>query len=178
MLLAGPPLSGKTTFAEHLIRALPAATVHVENDRLRPPIAEALGQEAPVFSADETHLTYVAARALIERGLEAGMHVVHDATNLREDTRAKAHALAGRLETPTRVVFLEAPEPVREDRAHEEGEAAEQAHAALGDRAPAMDASTRPAITLDGTRAPGDNVRELLASEGFEHLVETATGGT
>lgn len=172
IVLAGPPLSGKTTFARHLTQALPVATVHVENDRLRSGVAEALGRAGPTFGGQENHLTYEAARDLIDRALEAGVHVLHDATNLRQSTRADAYALADRWDAPARVVFLQASRAVREDRAHEEGPAAEQAHAALGARRPTPEACRRPCITLDGTRPPAENLRQLLGDPAFGHLVD------
>ncbi len=172
VLLAGPPLAGKTTIAQALVEALPVATVHVENDRLRSRVAAALGRESPRFDGEEDQATYRAARALIEQGLEAGMHVVHDATNLREARRARAYRIADRYDAPVRVLVLKAPEPVREDRAHEEGPAAEQAHAALGARTPEAGTWERPHVQLDGTQPPAGNVARLLQDAAFEHLID------
>lgn len=174
VLLAGVPMSGKTTLTQALVDRLPVATLHVENDRLRRQVARARGDAEPTFAGEENLATYVAARRLIERGLEAGLHVLHDATNLTEGTRSEAYEVADRLDAPVRIVFLRTPKPVREDRAQAEGPAARQAHGALGDRDPSVEACSRPTLVLDGTAEPEHLVDRLLADDRFGHVARPA----
>lgn len=172
--MAGVPLVGKTTLARHLVDELGVQVLHVENDRLRALVVEAMGRRQPAFDAEENHATYRAARQLIERGLQAGLHVVHDATNLTESTRKQAYPIADALEAPTRVIFVQAPEQTLERRASQEGPAARQALEALGDRRPEPTEGTRPHIVLDGLRDPQTSVRDLLAEDSFATLREPA----
>lgn len=171
LLMAGVPLAGKTTLARRLVEAIDQAAVHVENDRLRPRVTERLGREEPVFSGDENHATYQAAREVLEQALEAGFHVVHDATNLDESDRRPAYELADTLEAPVRVLFVQAPCEVRRSRAEEAGPAARQAHEALGDRQPSPEACSREHRVLDGTREVDSLVDEVLADGAFAALV-------
>lgn len=119
------------------------------------------GRAEPGFGAGETDATYAAAARLVERGLAQGVHVVHDATNLDEARRRPAFRAAERAGAPAAVVFVEAPETVRERRAREAGPRARRAHAALGRAAPDPAACPRPSAVLDGTREPASLVREL-----------------
>lgn len=160
VLLAGPPLAGKTTLARAIVDVLEPA-VHVENDALRPIVADVMGHERPRFGADETQATYEAARRVVQRALEAGYHAVHDATNLDEATRAPVQETARALDAATLVVLVQAPEPVRRSRAHEAGAAARRAHEALGKAAPDPEA-LEDALTVDGTRPPGLHVETVL----------------
>lgn len=174
MLVVGVPLVGKTTLTERLVAKLDAETLHVENDRLRSLVVDAMDREGPAFDDAEKHATYEAARRLIERGLTEGLHVVHDATNLREADRRRSYGVADELEAPVRVAFVDAPQGVLEQRARREGAGAERALAALGDREAAPSANTRPHLVLDGTRPPEANVDLLLADEVFASLRRTA----
>jgi predicted kinase len=133
-----------------------------------------MGREEPAFDGDENLATYEAARHLVRRSLENGLHVVHDATNLRERDRRASYVLADELEAPVRVLFVDAPRSVLEARAEREGPAARQALDALGDRNADPATCPRPHLVLDGTRPPTDNVDTVLAAEGFELLQRTA----
>lgn len=174
MLVSGVPLVGKTTLTSALVDHLPAETLHIENDPLRALVVDAMGREEPRFDGDESLATYEAARRLVEQGLETGLHVVHDATNLRERDRRETYAIADQLGAPVRVLFVDAPRPVLEARADEEGPAAQQALDALGDRDPEPSTATRPHRVLDGTRDPGELVREILDDDVFAPLRGTA----
>lgn len=170
--MAGVPLAGKTTVARRLVDRLGTQVLHVENDRLRPDVAERLGHEEPVFDGDENLATYEAARHLVERGLDEGLHVVHDATNLDEAARQPTYEIGEALDAPARVLFVQAPSSVRQARAERAGPGARRAHEALGGRQPQPDACSRPHLVLDGTRDPDALVDELLADGRFASLVE------
>lgn len=173
MLVSGVPLVGKTTLTRHLVERLPTEALHVENDRLRALVVDAMDREEPRFDGDESYATYQAARHLVEQALEIGIHVVHDATNLSEADRRETYAIADALDAPVRVVFVDAPRDVLEARADEEGPGAQRALDALGDKDPAPSATTRPHRVLDGTRHPEANVDALLADPAFAPLRAT-----
>jgi predicted kinase len=172
--MAGVPLVGKTTLAHHLVEAVPTEALHVENDELRQLVVDAMDRAQPTFDGDENLATYEAARRLVERGLETGVHVVHDATNLRERARCRTLALADELEAPARIVFVDAPRAELDARADAEGPDARRALDALGDRDPNPSATSRPHRVLDGTQPPEANVDELLADEAFASLRRSA----
>ncbi|PSG98405.1 hypothetical protein BRD56_00250 [Thermoplasmatales archaeon SW_10_69_26] len=168
--MAGVPLVGKTTLARHLVRAVPTEAVHAENDRLRRLVVDAMGRQQSTFDGEENHATYEAARHVVEQALERGLHVVHDATNLRKSDRQATYAIADAFEAPGRVAFVHAPDTVLGDRADRMGPDARQALEALGDRQARPSDRTRPHLVLDGTRSPEDNVDAILADDAFVPL--------
>lgn len=162
VLMSGVPLSGKTTLATALARHAASPVVHVENDRVRGHVVDALGRSAPRFDDPETARTYRTAHALADRALEAGRHAIHDATNLTEATRSQAYRIARAHAVPVCVVFVSTPDPVRADRADDGGQAAQQAHAALGAREAAHESCSIPHVIVDGTRNPARTALKLL----------------
>ena len=82
VVIGGLPASGKSHFA----RALAARTgaAHVTSDAVR----MALTDGRPNYSGGESALTHGTARALVERLLFEGCHVISDATNMRRRDRA------------------------------------------------------------------------------------------
>lgn len=161
VLMAGPPMAGKTTLARALVDALEPA-VHVENDALRRAIVDAMDRKTPRFDAEETQATYEAARRMVERALEADRHAVHDATNLDRAHRELVLEAARAHGVDPLVVLVQAPEPVRRSRAREAGPAALRAHEALGQARPDADAFEDPVLAVDGTQPPSAHLDAIL----------------
>lgn len=171
VVLAGPPLSGKTTLARALAEEAPAALLHVENDAVRARLAQ--GQ--PTHGPGENHLTYRASWALAQRAIEAGCHALHDGTNLTEQGRRGAYRAADSALAPAVVVFVDTPAGVQRARAEAGGPQRLAAWEQLGHRRPALRA-TRPHATVDGTRPLEELVAQLRALPALAPLWELPTG--
>lgn len=172
VLTAGVPLAGKTAPASAMARAARTATLHVENDTVRPRVAAAMGRAAPRHDGPEQHLTYRAAWALARRALQARWNAVHDATNLNEPWRRGAYELADALGALGAVVFVLAPPEVLAERAARDP-ARREAFERLGDCEPAPRAS-RPFLLLDDARAIAENLEHLRAWRALDALSRPA----
>ena len=107
LLLCGLPGAGKTTFASEL-RAIVAATC-VESDAVRREIFP-----SPRFTNGENRVVFAEVERRAARALQHDELVIIDATNLREEHRARFHPLALRFEVPLLTVrFTLPPEAAR-----------------------------------------------------------------
>jgi len=129
-----------------------------------------MGQSEPSFSGEENQATYEAARELVQRTLDRGLHAVHDATNLTPDARARTVRVAERLDRRAVAVFVRVDEAARQARADELGPTAQQAHEALGQQSVDPSTSRVPHVVVDGREPPGANVDRILAADGFDAL--------
>ncbi len=109
ILLSGLPGSGKTTFATRLAACL--TFEHIESDAVRRSLAH-----EPAFTPAENARVFDRVEAEARRALEAGRHVLIDATNLTTRDRKRFVRLARLLAVRLIAVRLVAPEETIRDR--------------------------------------------------------------
>lgn len=166
VVLAGVPLSGKSTLARALAQAATTATLHVENDAVR----GALVRE-PTHAPREHFLTYRASWALTELALRAGANALHDATNLTESGRKGAYQAAEAAGATVAVVLVRASPEVLAARAATLSPDRQRAHARFAARAP-QPSKLHPCLALDGARPAGANLAALRAWPPLHALFE------
>lgn len=164
VLMAGQPLGGKSTLARRLAGTHPEATLLVENDDLREKIAHALHHGPPTYDGQENFLTYRAAALLAARALAAGVHVIHDATNLNEGQRKGIYAVGDAAGARVPALVVRTPFAVREARAAGVPEGRRLAHRKLGARQADPARVTRAHLALDGTEPVEAMVARALAA--------------
>jgi predicted kinase len=115
IFLIGFPGSGKSSWREHRLKALTRPATVVSTDDLLHAFARAEGlsyreawKRAPSAKLDSR------ARALLREAVEAGRDLIVDRTNLRAATRARYLRLIPPAYARTAVVFVTAPEQLRE----------------------------------------------------------------
>lgn len=89
VLLSGFPGSGKTTFAQALLRALPAA--HIESDAVRREL-----RREPRYTPAENRQVFDEVERRAAAAIASGMVAIVDATNLRDRDRGRFVSLAAR----------------------------------------------------------------------------------
>lgn len=103
IMMAGPPLSGKTTLAKEIARRTLEPTLLIENDTVRDQIVS-----APKFTAAEHRRVYNVSWELIRLALSQHCNVIFDATNRTDDGRAGAYAAASEHNARILVIFVNA----------------------------------------------------------------------
>ena len=116
IVMAGYPLSGKTTLSRAIVENCPDNTVHVESDSIRQYVAESKGHKSPRFSYTESLTTFNIAHELIRLALSSNANVILDATNLQEKWRFDAYLAAEEYSSPVAIVLVEAPDDILEKR--------------------------------------------------------------
>ena len=107
ILMAGPPLSGKTTLANEIVRRALEPTLLVENDVVRAHIVSEMKLPAPKFTIAEHRRVFNVSWELIRLALSQHCNVIFDATNRTESGRAGAYAAASEYNARTSVIFME-----------------------------------------------------------------------
>jgi predicted kinase len=102
VMAAGLPGSGKSLFCRRLRRRTGA--VILESDALRQVLFP-----QPDHSQAESRRLFRAIHVAIERLLQAGVHIILDATNLAEWQREPVYAIAERTGARLVLVWLQAP---------------------------------------------------------------------
>lgn len=169
---AGVPLCGKSTMARALVEQAPTAVVHAENDALRERAAKIMGRE-PQYDPFENFVTYQAAWTLCRKGLQDGVHAVHDATNLRESGRRKAYRMAEEAGCEVFVVFVLTEEPVLHERAKRLSKTRQKAHEKHLGKKPVPEKCSKPHTVLDGARPVKQNLEVLRSQEELGGLWRT-----
>ncbi|MDE3090254.1 MAG: AAA family ATPase [Chloroflexota bacterium] len=105
-IISGLPGTGKSFLARQISARL--AAVIVESDFVRKTLADG----KPTYTRDESAFVHRVAHVVIEQMLDAGYHVIYDATNLAEEHREKAYRLADKTGARAIVICTVAPEPV------------------------------------------------------------------
>ena len=94
LMMAGTPLSGKTTLAKEILNSVSEATVFIENDEIRKHVASENGDSSPKYTNKESTRTFNVSRELIRIGLSNKCNVIFDATNLNERSRRGTYEAA------------------------------------------------------------------------------------
>ena len=108
IIMAGVPLSGKTTLAREMVRRALEPTVLIENDAVREHIVSEMKLAAPKYTVAEHRKVYNVSWELIRLALSRRCHVVFDATNLTESGRAGAYEAAMEYGAQVLVIFVKA----------------------------------------------------------------------
>ena len=116
VLMAGYPLSGKSTLAQEMERECPNNTVIVESDKIRTYVAEIEDYKVPKYTIHESLLTFNICHELIRIGLSNSVNVIFDATNLQEQSRFGSYLAAEEYDAPIAVVLVEAPIEIMTER--------------------------------------------------------------
>lgn len=102
IMMAGPPLSGKSTLAKEIARRAFEPTLLIENDVIREQIVSA----PPKFTITEHRRVYNVSWELIRLALANHCNVVFDATNRTDSGRAGAYAAASEHSARVLVIFV------------------------------------------------------------------------
>ena len=116
IIMAGYPLSGKTTLSRAILENCPDNTLHVESDSIRQHVAESNGHESPKFTLTESLNTFNIAHELIRLALSNNANVILDATNLQEKWRFDAYLAAEEYNSPVAVILVEVADDILEKR--------------------------------------------------------------
>ena len=116
IIMAGYPLSGKSTLSDLILKRCPDNTLLIESDFIRDLVAKANGYGSPKYNYTETLKTFNIAHELIRIGLSNSVNVILDATNLQEKGRFEAFSAADEYAAPVAVIFIDAPENVATER--------------------------------------------------------------
>lgn len=108
IIMAGPPLSGKTTLAKEVVRRALEPTVQIENDAVRAQIVSEMKLASPKFTPAEHRTVYNVSWELIRLALSQHCHAIFDATNRTDDGRAPAYAAASEYKSEILVIFVRA----------------------------------------------------------------------
>ncbi|GAB7094753.1 AAA family ATPase [Halolamina litorea] len=112
VLVCGLPGTGKSTVAERVAEVLPAR-------RLRTDVIRKELFPEPTYAAEESAAVYDELLARAREGLDAGDHVVLDATFRRRELRQRAATVAEETGVEFRRVRVTCEESVVRDRIHE-----------------------------------------------------------
>lgn len=116
IIMAGYPLSGKTTLSRAIVENCQDNTLHVESDSIRQHVAESNGHESPKFTLTESLNTFNIAHELIRLALSNNANVILDATNLQEKWRFDAYLAAEEYDSPVAVILVEVADDILEER--------------------------------------------------------------
>ncbi len=115
LLMAGVPLSGKTTLAKEIVKRASDEVVLIENDEVRKIVAAEMGNEWPKYTMSEHRKTFNVSWELIRFGLSSRCHVIFDATNLTEKGREGAYEAGDENGAAIQVLLVSAkPEDIAE----------------------------------------------------------------
>lgn len=106
IIMAGYPLSGKTTLSRAIVENCHDNTLHVESDSIRQHVAECNGHELPKFTLTESLNTFNITHELIRLTLSNNANVILDATNLQEKWRFDAYIAAEEYDSPVAVILV------------------------------------------------------------------------
>lgn len=116
IIMAGTPLSGKTTLAKEIVHRVNEPTVLVENDIIRELIVSEMDLASPKYSIAEHRTTYNVSWELVRLALSHGCHVIFDATNRTEEGRAGAYQAAREYDAQILVIFMKASSDILLER--------------------------------------------------------------
>ena len=116
IIMAGYPLSGKTTLSRAIVQNCPDNTIHVESDSIRQYVAESNGYESPTFAQSESITTFNIAHELIRLALSNNSNVIMDATNLLDKWRFGAYLAAEEYDSPVAVILVKVTDDILEKR--------------------------------------------------------------
>lgn len=108
VIMAGSPLSGKTTLAKEIVQNALEPTVLIENDAVREYIASEMKLPAPRFTIAENRKVFNVSWELIRLALSQHCHAIFDATNRTDSGRAGAYAAAAENNAQIFVIFVTA----------------------------------------------------------------------
>jgi predicted kinase len=106
VIMAGPPLSGKTTLANEIVRRAQEPIILIENDAVREHIVSEMKLAAPKFNITEHRRVFNVSWELIRLALSQHCNVIFDATNRTDSGRAGAYAAAAEYNARIMVIFM------------------------------------------------------------------------
>ena len=118
IIMAGPPLSGKTTLAKEIVRRALEPTLLIENDAVREHIVSEMKLAAPKFTADEHRRVFNVSWELIRLALSQHCNAIFDATNRTDSGRAGAYAAASEYNARILVIFMKVSPEILSTRYH------------------------------------------------------------
>ena len=132
IIMAGPPLSGKTTLANEIVRRALEPTLLIENDAVREYIVSEMRLAAPKFTVAEHRMVYNVSWELTRLALAQRCNIVFDATNRTESGRAGAYAAASEYNARVLVIFMKASPETLSARYHSADKLKQKAYDKLG----------------------------------------------
>ncbi len=176
LLTCGLSGSGKSYLAERLLGELPAVRLRSDVARkqlagLEPLAASGSGVDSGLYDRQQTEATFEHLAAVTAALLQAGEHVIVDATFIERSRRNRFLALATDLGTSARILYCEAPLEVLEARL--DARAADGVDPSEADRAVLAlqlerfeaPADHEPVYRIDSTKTLDDAALEALAAE-------------
>jgi predicted kinase len=118
VIMAGPPLSGKSTLANEIVRRALESTLLIENDAVREHVVSEMKLTAPKFTITEHRRVFNVSWELIRLALSQHCNVIFDATNRTDSGRAGAYAAASEYNARILVVFMKVSPDILSARYH------------------------------------------------------------
>ena len=160
-MMAGTPLSGKTTLAKEILSSVSETTVFIENDEIRKHVASENGDSDPKYTNKESTRTFNVSRELIRIGLSNKCNVIFDATNLNERSRRGTYEAAMQKEADIEVVIVNASNTTIEERYRTARKEQRIAYDKLGDRAVSKVMTGIRSITVDSNEPPQEMLKRI-----------------
>lgn len=163
-LMAGVPLSGKTTLSQTIKNHSSEKMILIENDKVRQFIAKKMGYSEPQYKSKEHHMTFNVSWEVIRLGLANKFHVIFDATNLKEDGRWGAYSAAEQYNAVTKVILVKASKQTLLERYNTVSSIRKKAYEKLGDSSFNIHSCTKP-LTIVNSEDGEENTLKLLSKD-------------
>lgn len=162
IMMAGPPLSGKTTLANEIVRRALEPTLLIENDTVREHIVSEMKLDAPKFTAAEHRRVFNVSWELIRLALSQHCNVIFDATNRTDGGRAGAYAAASEYNARVLVIFMKVSPEILSTRYHSAKLEKQKAYDKLGTETYNTKQSSMPCKLVESDR-PADLLLKGIA---------------
>lgn len=163
-LMAGVPLSGKTTLSQAIKNHSSEKMILIENDKVRQFIAKKIGYSEPQYKSKEHQMTFNVSWELIRLGLTNKFHVIFDATNLKEDGRWGAYSAAEQYNAVTKVILVKASKQTLLEHYNAVSSNRKKAYEKLGDSSFNIRSCSK-SLTIVNSEEDEENTLKLLRKE-------------